>query len=58
MQKSWVPHWQPSRWLDPMVCSSATTRYYSLRGVRLLHLQEIERCRWSMVNENMSTPVA
>src|SRR5262249_12297747 len=43
----WVPHWQPSRWLDPMVCSSATTRYCFLRGASLLHLQEIERCRRS-----------
>src|SRR5262249_56725748 len=58
MQKSWVPHWQPSRWLDPMVCSSATTRYCFLRGAGLLNLQEIEHCRRSTGKENMLMPVA
>ena len=50
MQKGWVPHWQASKRLGPMVCSSAMTRYCFLRGAGLLRLQEIERCRRSTGN--------
>ena len=53
-----VPHWQASKRLDPMVCSSATTRYCFLRGAGLLRLQEIERCRRSTGNENTLMLVA